>query len=87
MTDWQRIGAQISQTGTVLRFTGKNAHAIMVMLKIVTAPISIPFFRHLQTCRCCFFCSPYAVSSDMAQLTGSLSRTAGLFYHINIYRR
>ena len=45
MTGWQRIGAQIAQTGTVLRFTGKNAHAIMVMLKIVSAPISIPLFQ------------------------------------------
>lgn len=40
-----QIGAQITQTGTALRFTGKNAHAIMVMLRIVSAPISIPLFQ------------------------------------------
>ena len=32
MTDWQGIGAQIAQTGTALRFTGKNAHAIIPSL-------------------------------------------------------
>lgn len=42
---WHQIGTQITQTGTALRFTGKNAHAIMVMLKIVSAPISIPLFQ------------------------------------------
>ena len=43
--EWHQIGAQITQTGTALRFTGKNAHAIMVMLRIVSAPISIPLFQ------------------------------------------
>ncbi len=59
MTDWQGIGTQIAQTGTALRFTGKNAYAIMVMFEIV--PIPIPFSRHLHTCRCCFFAvrTPY----------------------------
>ncbi len=45
ITRWHQIGAQITQTGTALRFTGKNAHAIMVMLRIVSAPISIPLFQ------------------------------------------
>ena len=52
--NWHQIGTQITQTGTVLRFTGKNAHAIMVMLKIVSAPY--PFhFSGICTRRCHFF--------------------------------
>jgi hypothetical protein len=56
MTDWQEIGTQITQTGTILRFTGKNAHAIMVMFKNCTYTISIPLFRHLHP-QVLFFCS------------------------------
>lgn len=70
---WHQIGAQITQTGTALRFTGKNAHAIMVMLKIVSAPISIPLFRHLHP-QVLFFAvqAPCAIRHGSPPETGAL---------------
>ena len=57
MTDWQGIGAQIAQTGTALRFTGKNAHAIMVMLKVVPTTLDPFHFQGICILQVLFFCT------------------------------
>lgn len=74
---WHQIGAQITQTGTALRFTGKNVHAIMVMLKIVSAPISIPLFQASASAGI-IFCSTDAMCLKQGTLgTGNPSGSAG----------
>lgn len=52
---WHQIGAQITQTGTALRFTGKNAHVIMVMLKVVRTTIQPSLFQASASRRCHFY--------------------------------
>ena len=77
MTDWQRIGIQITQTGTALRFTGKFAHAIMVMLKVVPTTL-IPFhFQGICILQVLFFCAEPASRKGLPAFP----------YHIKIYRR
>ena len=57
MTDWQRIGTQNAQTGTALRFTGKFAHAIMVMLKVVPTTLYPFHFQGICILQVLFFCA------------------------------
>lgn len=48
------FGIKNTQFGTILRFTGKNAHAIMVMLKNVPTT-TYPFHENTSACCRCFF--------------------------------